>query len=172
MKKVKFVNLVNQDVKSMKSVNKVKKSGNSQSTKETPCSSAISSNDEVLIYKENSSSSTEESDLDKSPLMPDKKILYKLLKTQSSYLLYRYEESVFPGILHKKNGFENPLTVRVMQKHVPDNNCLNPSHWVWPTTDRTHDIELDDILQRIKPPRLMNHRGGVYFVESIADYWK
>ena len=62
----------------------------------------MSSSDEVLIYKENSSSSTEESDFDKNPLMPDKKTLYKLLKTQSSYLLYQYEEAVFPGILHKK----------------------------------------------------------------------
>ena len=99
---VKSIKSVNKVKNSVKSVSKVKNSANSQSTKETPCSSAMSSSDEVLIYKENSSSSTEESDFDKNPLMPDKKTLYKLLKTQSSYLLYQYEEAVFPGILHKK----------------------------------------------------------------------
>ena len=88
-------------------------------------------------------------------------------------MLYKYEGSVFPGILHKKNGFGNPLEVRAMRKHVPD-NCfnLNPSHWIWPEPDTLHEIELDDIIQRLNPPRLMSNRGKVYFVEAIAEHWK
>ena len=170
---VKSVKAKNNVKTPAKSVNKVKNSADIQSTKETSCITSMPSSDNVLIYKENSSSSTEESDLDKSPIMTDKKKSYKLLRTHSSYVIYRYEEAVFPGILYKKNGFGKPLTVRVMQKYVPDDSFnLNPSHWFWPETDRFHDIELDDILQRVSPPRLMSNRGQVYFVDAIAGYWK
>ena len=102
-----------------------------------------------------------------------------MLKTNATHILYNYEGSVRPGMITKKSGFDKKLRVKTMLKYTQTdakgnpviNFKINPHAWRWPTIDQIHEINVTDIVDRIRPPHLVSSRSVEHFVDKINKYW-
>ena len=71
------------------------------------------------------------------------------------------------------------LEVKAMVKYVPTDAHgiakiqfnANPNAWEWPVIDNTHQIDIKDIITKIKTPKLLSSRTNEHYVEKIQKYW-
>ena len=110
------------------------------------------------IYKD---ISTEESDSD-VPLsrLPPK---LKNLKVRSTYVIYTYEGAHFPGIVETIDKKNSVVNVNTMTKG-------SLTTWTWPEVVDLHECNLEDIVEVIPTPTLINRRGKDYFIPKMKKY--
>ena len=128
-------------------------------------------------YKDLSGSET---DCSSPPKVLIDQRFYQILKVGRQHLIYKYEGSVYPGLLLSKLGYTKGIIVKTMHKYTPtdkDGNPIlpfgkiNPNSWYWPRIDVRHTIDVQDILDKIPPPHPVSSRSCEHHVDKIKLYW-
>ena len=84
------------------------------------------------------------------------------IKEMSTYVIVRYEESFFPGLLTciKKKT----TTVSYMARS-------GGQHWKWPDVPDVFDYNPANIVEIINTPQIVNSRG-LNIVSEVEKFWK
>ena len=84
------------------------------------------------------------------------------MKEMSTYVIVRYEESYFPGL------------VICIKKKTTTVSCMARSggqHWKWPDVPDIFDYDPANIVEIINTPQIVNSRGLIK-VPEVEKFWK
>lgn len=83
--------------------------------------------------------------------------------TTNAYIVVRYDNSYFPGLVldKRENVEEVEYQVKAMAKSGPN--------WKWPKPDDILWYKEEDIIQNVSSPKLINKRG-TYVVKEMANF--
>lgn len=82
-------------------------------------------------------------------------------KDDNKYVIVKYEDKFYPGIVMEINKGKKELKIKTMQQ--------SGFNWKWPNPDDILWYKETDIIQYINLPMLVNKRGS-YFVKEISKY--
>lgn len=86
--------------------------------------------------------------------------LQQVVRKVGEYVVFKYEEELFPGKITHFNNKE--VNISAMQRSLRS--------WKWPQPQDLHNYPWEDVLGRINPPKKISQRG-FYEVPELNNVW-